>query len=32
MAHRVLVMKDGRVVREGRVEEVLSDRLWDELK
>jgi microcin C transport system ATP-binding protein len=31
MAHRVLVMKDGRVVREGRVEEVLSDRLGDEL-
>ena len=31
MAHRVLVMKDGRVVREGRVDQVLSDRLWDEL-
>jgi hypothetical protein len=25
------VMKDGRVVREGRVDQVLSDRLWDEL-
>ena len=31
MAHRVLVMKDGQVVREGPVEQVLSDRLWDEL-
>ena len=31
MAHRVLVMKDGRVVREGPVDQVLSDRLWDEL-
>jgi len=32
MAHRVLVMKDGRVVREGPVEQVLSDRLWEELE
>ena len=32
MAHRVLVMKDGRVVREGRVEQVLSDHLWEELE
>jgi microcin C transport system ATP-binding protein len=31
MAHRVMVMKDGRVVREGPVDQVLSDRLWDEL-
>jgi len=31
MAHRVLVMKDGVVVREGPVEQVLSDQLWDEL-
>jgi len=31
MAHRVLVMKDGQVVREGPVEQVLSDRLWEEL-
>jgi microcin C transport system ATP-binding protein len=32
MAHRVLVMKDGRVVREGLVEQVLSDHLWEELE
>jgi microcin C transport system ATP-binding protein len=31
MAHRVLVMKDGRVVREGTVDQVLSERLWEEL-
>jgi microcin C transport system ATP-binding protein len=31
MAHRVLVMKDGRVVREGPVEQVLSDDLWERL-
>jgi len=31
MAHRVLVMKDGRVVRQGPVDQVLSDRLWEEL-
>ena len=31
MAHRVLVMKDGQVVREGPVDQVLSDRLWQEL-
>jgi microcin C transport system ATP-binding protein len=31
MAHRVLVMKDGRVVREGPVDQVLTDRLWEEL-
>jgi microcin C transport system ATP-binding protein len=31
MAHRVLVMKDGRVVREGPVEQVLSDDLWEKI-
>jgi microcin C transport system ATP-binding protein len=31
MAHRVLVMKDGRVVRQGPVEQVLSDDLWEKL-
>ena len=31
MAHRVLVMKDGRVVREGAVDQVLSEHLWEEL-
>ena len=31
MAHRVLVMKDGRVVREGPVDRVLSEDLWMEL-
>jgi microcin C transport system ATP-binding protein len=31
MAHRVLVMKDGRVVKEGPVEQVLSDDLWEKL-
>jgi len=31
MAHRVLVMKDGRVVREGPVDQVLSDDLWEKL-
>ncbi len=31
MAHRVLVMKDGRVVREGTVDQVLSEHLWEEL-
>jgi len=31
MAHRVLVMKDGRVVREGSVDQVVSEHLWEEL-
>jgi microcin C transport system ATP-binding protein len=31
MAHRVLVMKDGQVVKEGAAEDVLSDHLWEEL-
>ncbi len=31
MAHRVLVMKDGRVARQGPVEQVLSDDLWEKL-
>jgi len=31
MAHRVLVMKDGKVVREGPVEQVLSDDLWERI-
>jgi microcin C transport system ATP-binding protein len=31
MAHRVLVMKDGRVVKEGPAEQVLSDHLWEDL-
>jgi microcin C transport system ATP-binding protein len=31
MAHRVLVMKDGRVVRTGPAEQVLTDDLWERL-
>jgi microcin C transport system ATP-binding protein len=31
MAHRVLVMKAGHVVRQGPAEQVLTDRLWEEL-
>ena len=31
MAHRVMVMKDGRVVRSGPAEQILTDRLWEDL-
>jgi microcin C transport system ATP-binding protein len=31
MAHRVMVMKDGRVVRSGPAEQVLTDDLWERL-
>jgi len=31
MAHRVMVMKDGHVVRSGPAEQILTERLWEEL-